>query len=321
MNNATRELVRELEPFIRGTVRLSCHAPLPAHLSQEDLVQDACLSVLQAVPRYSGPPQAMRGWVAVIVQRRVAEVYRSTKTWRHYPVGDMTELVDSIDRGHAPTVEPHTESDTTVIELISHLDERSRRILLLRDAHDLSYSEIARRFDITANAVRTAYCRALAKVRAMSEWGIGAPVTLIHRDTIRINPRNQDRPPGELDLLTHSITNRGLCRPLLLRPVPGRGRAVELLDGHRHLAATHRTTRIHVPVVVLTDVNQNWLNQAVHGLPPIRARALLAEHVATGRTSPSWSTEPASGPASRPPAGHGVLDRFPPATRRPRHVS
>lgn len=279
-----RTRVGELQPFIRDKVRQFCQAPLPAHLSQDDLVQEACLSVLTSLPRYSGPPESMQGWVAVIVQRRVAEVYRARKTWRYHPVDDMTSLIDSPDRHDAPDIGLTAENYITTTELLSYLDERSRHLLFLHSMHDLPHDKIARELGSTTAAVRVAYSRALAKLRAMTEWGIGVPVTLIHRNTIRINPRNLDRGLDDLDSLTASIAAHGLRRPLLLHRVPGRGGPVELLDGHRHPAAACRTTRAQVPAVVLTDVSKTWLAQAMHGLPPPEARALLVEHVATGRT-------------------------------------
>ncbi|MEV0681671.1 sigma-70 family RNA polymerase sigma factor [Actinosynnema sp. NPDC050436] len=286
MNSDLRARVGRLQPFIHATVRRYCHLPLPAHLSHDDLVQDASLSVLTALPRYADTPESMQGWVAVIVRRRVAEVYRAAKTWRHHPVEDMTGLIHRLDRHHRDA--GHTAGDgVTAAELLSHLDERSRRILLLHGVHDLPHDEIARLVDSTTAAVRVAYSRALVRLRAMSQWGIGMPVTLLHRDMVRPHPRNLDRDLGDLGGLAASIEAHGLRRPLLLHRLPGRGRPLELLDGHRHLAATARTRRTQTPVVVLTDVSRTWLARARHGLPPAEARSLLVEHLTTGRTTGS----------------------------------
>ncbi|KOX21265.1 hypothetical protein ADK67_27895 [Saccharothrix sp. NRRL B-16348] len=287
MNAALRIRIGQLQPFIRDKVRQNCHLPLPAHMSQDDLVQEAWLSVLTSLPHYAGPPESIHGWVAVIVRRRVAEVYRTRKTWLHHPVDDMTDLAHSLDRHHWLDIELTAQNNVTATELLSHLDERGRRILVLHSMLDLSHDDIARRIGSTTAAVRVAYSRALAKLRAMSEWGIGMPITLIHRDTIRLHPHNLDLDLGDLDTLTTAIATHGLRRPLLLHRTADRGGSVVLLDGHRHLAAAARTTRTQVPAVVLTDVTQTWLDKAAHGLTPSDARDLVTEHLATGRTTAS----------------------------------
>ncbi|MEV0675850.1 sigma-70 family RNA polymerase sigma factor [Actinosynnema sp. NPDC050436] len=286
MNGDLRARVGQLQPFIRATVRRYCRLPLPAHLSHDDLVQDASLSVLTALPRYVGTPESMQGWVAVIVRRRVAEVYRTPATWLCRPVEDMTDLVHRLDRHRHAGTRP-TDDEATTAGLLSHLDERSRLVVVLHCVLDLPHEEIARRTGSTPTAVRVAYNRALTRLRAMSGWGIGVPVVLIHRDTVRLHPRNLHRNLGELAALAASIQAHGLRRPLLVHRLPGRGGPVELLDGHRHLAAAARTTRTQMPAVVLTDVSRSWLDRAAHGLTPPQAQALLIEHTTTDRTAGS----------------------------------
>ncbi|CAL9677577.1 hypothetical protein SUDANB95_07902 (plasmid) [Actinosynnema sp. ALI-1.44] len=140
-----RDLVRQLEPFIRRRVAQFARTPLPAHLACEDLAQDACLSVLRALPIYPGPLHELTRWVSAIVRRRVAEVYREPKTWRHLPVADLGDTLANLDDQDAVDARVDAETGQTATELLAHLDERSRRIVLLHCVDGLLHTEIATR--------------------------------------------------------------------------------------------------------------------------------------------------------------------------------
>ncbi|ONI88143.1 hypothetical protein ALI22I_20615 [Saccharothrix sp. ALI-22-I] len=105
----------------------------------------------------------------------------------------------------------------------------------------------------------------------------GAHVTLSLRDTIWIHPRNAGRDLGDLGGLVDEINDGGMRRPLLLHRVRGRGGAVELVDGHRHLAAAALAGWTRLPCVVLGKLSEDWLRRSAHGSAPAGVRCLLAE--------------------------------------------
>lgn len=79
------------------------------------------------------------------------------------------------------------------------------------------------------------------------------------------NPRNPRKSFAESDLedLTNSIREKGIVQPLLVRPVPARENAYEIIAGERRWRAAQRAGLHMVPVVVRDVTDQEALELAI----------------------------------------------------------
>ncbi|MAA98999.1 MAG: chromosome partitioning protein ParB [Stappia sp.] len=79
------------------------------------------------------------------------------------------------------------------------------------------------------------------------------------------NPRNPRKSFSETDLddLTSSIREKGVVQPLLVRPVPSRDNAYEIIAGERRWRAAQRAGLHMVPVVVREVTDQEALELAI----------------------------------------------------------
>ncbi len=79
------------------------------------------------------------------------------------------------------------------------------------------------------------------------------------------NPRNPRKSFSDSDLtdLTNSVREKGIVQPLLVRPVPGRLDAYEIIAGERRWRAAQKAGLHDVPVVVRDVTDQEALELAI----------------------------------------------------------
>ena len=126
-----------------------------------DLTQDVFLRVTR-----SGPPAVQNGdlrpWLFRIARNLALDHHRRLE--RHpdeRPSGqsDAPELVG------APARSPRQETTLAVNEALAALDELDRDVFLMREAGGLTYDEIAKVCDLTADAVRSRIHRTRLRLR------------------------------------------------------------------------------------------------------------------------------------------------------------
>ncbi len=123
-----------------------------------DLVQDSLVRVLQNIARFdpSGPAR-LSTWILTITTRVVLDDRRR-------------------DASRRPTLEPASYADpatqaadlelaAAIAKAVVELPEPQRIALVLREYHDLDYSEIASVLDIDVGTVKSRLSRARAAVR------------------------------------------------------------------------------------------------------------------------------------------------------------
>jgi RNA polymerase sigma-70 factor (ECF subfamily) len=139
--------------------------PASAHLV-EDVVQDICLAVLGALPRYRDRGRPFEAYVHGIAARKVVDAQRSLARYP-LPVADLPDDVDD-----SPTPEDRVvavcEAESAA-RMLARLPEHLREIMVLRVASGLSAEETGAALGMTAGAVRVAQHRALTKMRQMAQ--------------------------------------------------------------------------------------------------------------------------------------------------------
>jgi ParB family chromosome partitioning protein len=84
-------------------------------------------------------------------------------------------------------------------------------------------------------------------------------------ESLRANPHNPRRSfsDTELDELADSIRERGVIQPIVVRPVPGKSDAYEIIAGERRWRAAQRAGLHDVPIVVLDVSDGEALELAI----------------------------------------------------------
>lgn len=171
---ATEDLFSRYLPQVTRMVALELGVSrfaLPAEA--EDLVQDAILRALRALPNYEiRSPGSFAAWLSRIVlnvvrQRRHDLAGRKQKAlWQRY--GDL-ELTDSFFPGKAETpsrIVTSAESNEQLEKALLSLPGLYRRVLSLRHLGGATYAEIAQELGKTEASCRKIAQRAIEMLRA-----------------------------------------------------------------------------------------------------------------------------------------------------------
>jgi RNA polymerase sigma-70 factor, ECF subfamily len=130
----------------------------------DDLTQDVCLAVLQAVSRWRDEGRPVWAVVFAIVRNKLADRGRQQLRQREALYGDMTVH----DQGRHDTPDQlveHDESAAAVGELLASLPASQRDVLMLRIIVGLSCAETAEALALTAGSVRVIQHRAMKALR------------------------------------------------------------------------------------------------------------------------------------------------------------
>jgi RNA polymerase sigma-70 factor (ECF subfamily) len=129
----------------------------------QDLCQETFLRVIGSATSYEGRGQ-FRSWLFRIAGNQARARLRRSKILSWLPFDQ--------DRPHPPSPEPdiqqELEARDTVQEVrqaIARLPERQRRALVLKQYHDMKYSEIAESMQLSVPAVQMLLHRAMQALR------------------------------------------------------------------------------------------------------------------------------------------------------------
>lgn len=157
---AARALVEHLHPLVRRWVRHH----LPRRESEEDLVQEVFLKLLQKLDRYqerAGVP--FEHWVSRLTVRTCLDALRAERTrpeWRHADLGEGEQvwlefLADP--RSTEPETRP-AEARALVQRLFAQLAPAERLVLTLVDLEERGTAEVA---------ALTGWSRPMVKMRTL----------------------------------------------------------------------------------------------------------------------------------------------------------
>ena len=168
---AAGELVEHLHPLVRRWVRNH----LPRRESEEDLVQEVFLKLLQKVGSYqerAGVP--FEHWVSRLAVRTCLDALRAERSrpeWRMADLGDgEREWLDYLM--HRQMGEPEArdvEAKAIVTRLMEMLSPPDRLVLTLLDLEERSTQEIAQMTGWSRPMVKMRAMRARRKVRVVAE--------------------------------------------------------------------------------------------------------------------------------------------------------
>lgn len=155
-----------------AAVRRAVHAYSRARLSTctggaevaEDVTQDVCLAVVDALPRYQETGAPFAALVFAITKNKIVDARRR---FGRSPVHVSGELPDRSEPGPGPEQQTMARSDVEVVRsLLDQLPVRMARVVWLR-AHGLGAGEVGAIVGLTANAVRVTQHRGVTALRRL----------------------------------------------------------------------------------------------------------------------------------------------------------
>lgn len=154
--SALELLVERYHSMVHALVwRMAC-AQGESHVA--DLVQDSLVRVLQALPRFDrAGPARLSTWILTVTTRVVLNDRRRVP--RHDLKLEPTACIDPA------TVVAERELGAAIARAILDLPEPQRIAFVLREYHDLDYSEIAEVLEVDVGTIKSRLSRARAAVR------------------------------------------------------------------------------------------------------------------------------------------------------------
>jgi len=150
-------LIERYQPMVHALVwRMAC-ARGESHVA--DLVQDALVRVLQGLPRFD-PAGAARlsTWILTITTRVVLNDRRR--------VDQRAVKVEPVAYVDPASAVADVEIGIAIAKAVVELPEPQRIAFVLREYHELDYSEIAEMLDVDLGTVKSRLSRARSAVRA-----------------------------------------------------------------------------------------------------------------------------------------------------------
>ena len=163
--DAVNVLLGQLRPQLVRYCRSRLGRVSGSYDMADDVAQEVCLAVLNALPRYRDEGHPFAAFVFGIAAHKVADAHRAgCRAMLLLP--DLPEQPDDT-----PGPEDAAVRDAEVHlarALLARLPEQAREIILLRVAAGLSAEQTGEVLGMTAGAVRVAQHRALNRLRAMA---------------------------------------------------------------------------------------------------------------------------------------------------------
>ncbi|MCY3631382.1 MAG: sigma-70 family RNA polymerase sigma factor [bacterium] len=150
-----------------------------------DVVQDAYVRAYRAIRRFRGD-SSFSTWMYRITSNCASTHLSRRSRQRTEELSDEVPIVDQ-----RPEQDPSLRAEAAVLRhhidrAIRALPERLRQVVVLRDLHDLSHSEIADELGITTSAAKVRLHRARQRLRAVlqrtTDLGAGQTASVHHEE-------------------------------------------------------------------------------------------------------------------------------------------
>ncbi|MEO9221025.1 MAG: sigma-70 family RNA polymerase sigma factor [Mycobacteriaceae bacterium] len=160
---ALTRVLEAIRPIVVRYCRARVGASHRGYASADDVVQEVCLAVITALPRYRDQGRPFLAFVYGIAAHKVADAHRTAARNRAEPVAEVPDTQTEYDGPEQRALD--SEAGGRMAALLDRLPERQREILVLRLVVGMSAEETAAAVGSTAGAVRVAQHRGLAKLK------------------------------------------------------------------------------------------------------------------------------------------------------------
>jgi RNA polymerase sigma-70 factor (ECF subfamily) len=163
-----QQAVSELLGRVRPMVVRYCRARLGrtgggADTTADDVAQEVCLAVLNALPRYRDLGRPFSAFVFGIAAHKVSDAHRGASRDLSQPMEILPEVADDERGPEAAAIA--ADAARRLHKLLDTLPAAHREVVVLRVAVGLTAEETGRVLGMTPGAVRVTQHRALARLR------------------------------------------------------------------------------------------------------------------------------------------------------------
>jgi RNA polymerase sigma-70 factor, ECF subfamily len=160
---ARERLLEEIHPLVLRYCRARLGRQETVIGAAEDVAQDVCLAVVNALPTYTLRGLSFRAFVYGIAAHKVTDAFRAIGRNRAEPMADLPDSPVVHDGPEHRLLQ--AELTERLGALLHRLTPRQREVLVLRIAVGLSAEETALIVGSTPGAVRVTQHRALNRLR------------------------------------------------------------------------------------------------------------------------------------------------------------
>jgi RNA polymerase sigma-70 factor, ECF subfamily len=160
---ARERLLAEIHPLVLRYCRARLGRQETLMGSADDVAQEVCLAVVNALPGYTLRGLSFRAFVYGIAAHKVTDAFRAIGRNRSEPVADIPDTPLAHDGPEYQLLQ--AELTERLGALLHLLTPRQREVLVLRIAVGLSAEETAQAVGSTPGAVRVTQHRALNRLR------------------------------------------------------------------------------------------------------------------------------------------------------------
>jgi RNA polymerase sigma-70 factor (ECF subfamily) len=160
---ARERLLAEIHPLVLRYCRARLGRQETVMGSADDVAQEVCLAVVNALPGYTLRGLSFRAFVYGIAAHKVTDAFRAIGRNRSEPVADIPDTPLAHDGPEYQLLQ--AELTERLGALLHLLTPRQREVLVLRIAVGLSAEETAQAVGSTPGAVRVTQHRALNRLR------------------------------------------------------------------------------------------------------------------------------------------------------------
>ncbi|WP_072805340.1 RNA polymerase sigma factor ShbA [Rhodococcoides yunnanense] len=133
-------------------------------VSADDVVQDVCLALVTAVPKYRDLGKPFMAFVYGIAAHKLADAGRKAALRRSYSLELVTEEPSTDETPELRALEAELQSSAQA--LMNTLPPRYRKIVLMRVVWGMTAPQAGKALGMSAGAVRVAQHRAMNLLRA-----------------------------------------------------------------------------------------------------------------------------------------------------------
>jgi RNA polymerase sigma-70 factor, ECF subfamily len=151
---------------------------LQSKVGASDIVQQSMLEAQRSIDQFRGDTQRqLRAWLAQIVRRNVVDqARRFHDTQRRDAAREVSWAVASESSlwaaGDTPSgLVRKAELDRELIDAIAQLPPRYQQVIEMRHREGLPYADIAQRFDVSVEATRQLWTRAVRQLQQILGTG------------------------------------------------------------------------------------------------------------------------------------------------------
>lgn len=161
---AITEIVKIVHPMARRYCAARLSSGGHVHVTADDLAQEICIAVVQAIPRYRDQGKSFLAFVFGIASNKVADAFRRAGQRPDYPVAEFPDRA-------CPAAGPEelaiaSERAKVAYELMRYLAPAHREVLVMRIVLGWTAAQTAEAIGTSPGVVRVMQHRALNKLRA-----------------------------------------------------------------------------------------------------------------------------------------------------------